>query len=80
MALRSAYVDHAVSGGGKASAANGGDWNPLLLTANPGRGLIESRSDEGPASVDKEGNAECEHDDFGTDHSVSRVKLFNVGP
>jgi hypothetical protein len=43
-------------------------------------GLIEPRSDEGPASVDKEGNAECEHDDFGTDHSVSRVKLFNVGP
>ena len=50
--------------------------------------LIEPRLDEGPASVDEEGNAECEHDDFGTGHSVSRkcgnvvgfdAKRFNVG-
>jgi hypothetical protein len=38
---------------------------------------IEPRLDKGPTSVDEEGNAQCEHDDFATGHSVSRVKLFN---
>jgi hypothetical protein len=50
--------------------------------------LIEPRSDEGPTSVDEKGNAECEHDDVGTGHSVSRkcgnvvgfdARRFNVG-
>ena len=63
------------------SAAGSPARNTAMTSAKGTAGLlIEPRSDEGPASVDKEGNAECEHDDFGTDHSVSRVKLFNVGP
>jgi hypothetical protein len=60
MALRRAYVDRAVSGGRNANDGNGGDRKPLLLAGEIRVGLIEVRSDEGPAGVKEDGDADGE--------------------
>jgi hypothetical protein len=80
MASRRAYVDCVVSDGGNVNVANAGDRIALLLLDNPVPGLIESRSDEGPAGVEEDGDADGEGEGFVTGHSMGfGAKRFNVG-
>jgi hypothetical protein len=73
-------VDRVVSGGGNANDAKAGERIVSLLKADPGVGLIEARSDEGPAGVEEDGDADGEGEVFVKGHSVGfGAKRFNAG-